>query len=156
MAAHAHGAEGIKAAVLAGGASTEDGSMINRDIIRLMKKNGTYLVPTTGLLDTIELEGLEREVQAKANYILPLSSDNLHDAIKAGALIALGTDAPLVPHGNNAYEFEAMVNRGMTPAPRVRSLFTAWSLRVIALLWRQNLLESMCQVSATTTFTTCC
>jgi imidazolonepropionase-like amidohydrolase len=121
VAAHAHGADGIKAAVLAGVASIEHGSMINRDIIRLMKKNGTYLVPTTGLLDTIELEGLAPEVQAKANYILPLASDNLHEAIKAGALIALGTDAPLVPHGKNAYEFEAMVNRGMTPLQSIQS-----------------------------------
>ena len=121
VAAHAHGAEGIEAAVRAGVASIEHGSMVNRDIIRLMKRNGTYLVPTTGLLDTIELEGLDPVVQAKANHILPLASDNLSEAIKAGALIALGTDAPLVPHGKNAYEFEAMVNRGMTPLQSIQS-----------------------------------
>lgn len=121
VAAHAHGAEGIKAAVLAGVASIEHGSMVNSDIIREMKKSGTYLVPTTGLLETIELDGLEPEVQAKANHILPLARDNLREAIKAGALIALGTDAPLVPHGKNAYEFEAMVNRGMTPLQSIQS-----------------------------------
>ncbi|TGD73358.1 amidohydrolase family protein [Mangrovimicrobium sediminis] len=121
VAAHAHGADGIMAAVLAGVASIEHGSMVNRDIIREMKKNGTYLVPTTGLLDTIELEGLEPEMQAKANHILPLAADNLREAIKAGALIALGTDAPLVPHGKNAYEFEAMVNRGMTPLQSIQA-----------------------------------
>jgi imidazolonepropionase-like amidohydrolase len=121
VAAHAHGAEGIEAAVRAGVASIEHGSMVNRDIVALMKKNGTYLVPTTGLLDTIELEGLAPEVQDKANYILPLASDNLREAIKAGVPIALGTDAPLVPHGKNAYEFEALVNRGMTPLQAIQA-----------------------------------
>ncbi|MEP5570050.1 MAG: amidohydrolase family protein [Halioglobus sp.] len=121
VAAHAHGADGIMAAVLAGVASIEHGSMINSDILRQMKKKGTYLVPTTGLLDTIELEGLEPEVQAKANHILPLAGKNLREAIKAGALIALGTDAPLVPHGKNAYEFQAMVERGMTPLQSIQS-----------------------------------
>jgi imidazolonepropionase-like amidohydrolase len=121
VAAHAHGAAGIMAAVKAGVASIEHGSMIDRDIMRLMKKNGTYLVPTTGLLDTIELEGLDPTIQAKANYILPLASQNLSEAIRAGTPIALGTDAPLVPHGKNAYEFEAMVNRGMTPLQSIQS-----------------------------------
>lgn len=121
VAAHAHGAEGIMAAVLAGVASIEHGSMINRDIIRQMKKSGTYLVPTTGLHDTVEVEGLEPEIQAKANHILPLARDNLREAIKAGVPIALGSDAPLIPHGKNAYEFEAMVNRGMTPLQSIQS-----------------------------------
>lgn len=121
VAAHAHGEDGMKAAVVAGVASIEHGSMVNRDIIRLMKKNGTYLVPTTGLLDTIDLNKVAPEMRAKANYILPLASENLRDAIKAGVLIALGTDAPLVPHGENAYEFEAMVKRGMTPLQSIQS-----------------------------------
>ncbi len=121
VAAHAHGAEGIKAAVLAGVASIEHGSMVNGEIVRLMKEHGTYLVPTTGLLDTIELDGLEPEIQAKANHILPLARDNLREAVKAGAPIALGTDAPLVPHGENAYEFKAMVDRGMTPLQSIQT-----------------------------------
>lgn len=121
VAAHAHGEDGMKAAVLAGVASIEHGSMVNRDIMRLMKKHGTYLVPTTGLLDTIELDKVAPAMRDKANYILPLASENLSEAIKAGVLIALGTDAPLVPHGENAYEFEAMVNRGMTPLQAIQS-----------------------------------
>jgi imidazolonepropionase-like amidohydrolase len=121
VAAHAHGEDGMKAAVVAGVASIEHGSMVNRDIMRLMKKNGTYLVPTTGLLDTIELDKVAPAMRDKANYILPLASENLTQAIKAGVLIALGTDAPLVPHGKNAHEFEAMVNRGMTPLQSIQS-----------------------------------
>ena len=60
-------------------------------------------------------------IKAKANYILPLASRNVSEAIRAGTPIALGTDAPLVPHGKNAYEFEAMVNRGMTPLQSIQS-----------------------------------
>ncbi len=115
VAAHAHGTVGIKAAVRAGVASIEHGSIIDREAMSMMKKKGTYLVPTTGLLDTIELDRLPEIMQAKANYVLPLAAANLSEAIERGVPIALGTDAPLVPHGENAYEFEVMVKRGMTP-----------------------------------------
>lgn len=121
VAAHAHGTEGIKSAVRAGVASIEHGSMIDKEAMSMMKKRGTYLVPTTGLLDTIELEGLDPTVQAKANHILPLAADNLSEAIKRGTPIALGTDAPLVPHGENAYEFVVMVKRGMSPLQSIQA-----------------------------------
>ena len=121
VAAHAHGTKGIKAAVQAGVASIEHGSMIDRETMSMMKKRGTYLVPTTGLLDTIDLVGLPESIQFKANYILPLAARNLSEAIKRGTPIALGTDAPLVPHGENAYEFVAMVNRGMSPLQSIQA-----------------------------------
>jgi imidazolonepropionase-like amidohydrolase len=121
VAAHAHGSVGIKAAVEAGVASIEHGSMIDRDSMRLMKKRGTYLVPTTGLLETIELDLLPPVMQDKARHILPLAAKNLVEAIKYGVPIALGTDAPLIAHGKNAYEFEAMVARGMSPLDSIRA-----------------------------------
>ena len=121
VAAHAHGSEGIKAAVRAGVASIEHGSLIDVEAIRMMQKRRTFLVPTTGLLDTIELEGLDPRVQDKANYILPLASERLTEAIRRGVPIAMGTDAPLVPHGKNAYEFAVMVKRGMTPLAAIQS-----------------------------------
>ena len=121
VAAHAHGTEGIKAAIRAGVASIEHGSLIDKEAASMMKKKGVYLVPTTGLLDTIELGELPAIMQDKANYVLPLASANLSKAIARGVPIALGTDAPFVAHGENAYEFEAMVKRGMTPLQSIQS-----------------------------------
>ena len=121
VAAHAHGIEGILAAVRAGVASIEHGSMINDEAIRLMKDRGTYLVPTTALTDTIDLAGLPPAVRRKAESILPLARANLRKAALAGVKIALGTDAPLVPFGENAKEFAAMADRGMAPLEALRA-----------------------------------
>jgi imidazolonepropionase-like amidohydrolase len=113
VAAHAHGTEGIVAAVRAGVASIEHGSMMNDEAIRLMKERGTYLVPTTALTDTINLASLPPAVRRKAESVLPLARANLRKAAIAGVKIALGTDAPLVPFGENAREFGAMADRGL-------------------------------------------
>jgi imidazolonepropionase-like amidohydrolase len=121
VAAHAHGAEGILAAVRAGVASIEHGSMIDDEIVRLMKERGTYLVPTTALGDTIDLASLPPAVRRKAESVLPAARANLQKAARAGVKIALGTDAPLVPFGDNAKEFGAMVNRGLTALDALRA-----------------------------------
>jgi imidazolonepropionase-like amidohydrolase len=121
VAAHAHGTDGIKAAIRAGVASIEHGSLVDREAAAMMKKQGVFLVPTTGLLDTIELDQLPAIMQDKANYVLPLAAANLSKAIERGVPIALGTDAPLVPHGENAFEFEVMVKRGMTPLQSIQA-----------------------------------
>jgi len=121
VAAHAHGIEGILAAVRAGVASIEHGSMINDEAIRLMKERGTYLVPTTALTDTIDMAALPPPVRQKAENILPLARANLRKAALAGVKIALGTDAPLVPFGENAKEFGAMADRGLTPLESLRA-----------------------------------
>jgi imidazolonepropionase-like amidohydrolase len=121
VAAHAHGIEGILAAVRAGVASIEHGSMINDEAIRLMKERGTYLVPTTALTDTIDMAALPPPVRLKAENILPLARANLRKAALAGVKIALGTDAPLVPFGENAKEFGAMADRGLTPLESLRA-----------------------------------
>jgi imidazolonepropionase-like amidohydrolase len=121
VAAHAHGTEGILAAVRAGVASIEHGSLINEEAIRLMKERGTYLVPTTALTDTINLASLPPAVRRKAESILPLARANVRKAALAGVKIALGTDAPLVPFGENAKEFGAMADRGLTPLESLRA-----------------------------------
>jgi len=121
VAAHAHGAEGILAAVKAGVASIEHGSMISDEAIALMKKKGTYLVPTTYLADVIKLDNLPPPIRSKAEYVLPLAKANLTKAIKAGVKIALGTDAAVIPHGLNGHEFGAMVDRGMRPIEAIRA-----------------------------------
>ncbi|MBI2687793.1 MAG: amidohydrolase family protein [Acidobacteria bacterium] len=121
VAAHAHGTEGIIAAIKTGVASIEHGSMLNDEAIRLMKERGTYLVPTTHLADTIDFSALPPAVKQKGDYVLPLARANLSKAIKAGVKIALGTDAPLVPFGQNAKEFGAMVDRGLSPLDSLRA-----------------------------------
>jgi imidazolonepropionase-like amidohydrolase len=121
VAAHAHGTEGILAAVRVGVASIEHGSMINDEAIQLMKERGTYLVPTTALSETMNLASLPPLVRQKAESILPIARENLRKAAKAGVKIALGTDAPLVPFGQNAKEFSAMADRGLTPIESLRA-----------------------------------
>jgi imidazolonepropionase-like amidohydrolase len=121
VAAHAHGTEGIIAAVKAGVASIEHGSLLNDEAIRLMKERGTYLVPTSYLGQAIKLDALPPPVRAKAAYILPLARQSLALAIKSGVKIAFGTDAAVYPHGDNAREFAVLVERGMTPADAIRT-----------------------------------
>src|SRR2546426_1941662 len=121
VAAHAHGAEAIKAAVRAGVASIEHGSLLDDEAIRLMKERGTVLVPTTALADLMALDQLPPLVRAKAEEVLPRARESVSRAIRAGVKIALGTDAPLVPHGQNAKEFTALVARGMSPIEAIRA-----------------------------------
>ena len=121
VAAHAHGTEGIIAAVRAGVASVEHGSLLNDEAISLMKQRGTYLVPTTYLGQAIRLDALPPSIRAKAEYVLPLARQSLQLAIKSGVKIAFGTDAAVYPHGDNAREFAVLVERGMTPADAIRT-----------------------------------
>ena len=121
VAAHAHGAAGINAAIRAGVASIEHGSLLDEESIQLFKEHGTFLVPTTGLTDVIKVDGLPTPIQAKANYVLPLARENLERAIDAGVRIAVGSDAPLIPHGENAREVYALVERGMSVADALRA-----------------------------------
>ena len=121
VAAHAHGAEGILAAVRAGVASIEHGSMIDDEAMPLMKERGTYLVPTTFLADNIDLAVLPPPIRAKAESVLPSARENLRRAIRAGVPIAFGTDAGVYPHGQNGREFAVLVQRGMTPVAAIRA-----------------------------------
>ncbi|MEX2283639.1 MAG: amidohydrolase family protein [Gemmatimonadota bacterium] len=121
VAAHAHGTEGIKAAVRAGVASIEHGSMLDEEAIALMKQNGTYLVPTTYLADRINLAVLPPLIRRKAETVLPLMRESHRKAITQGVKVAFGTDAAVYPHGENAREFAAYVKLGMKPLDALRS-----------------------------------
>jgi imidazolonepropionase-like amidohydrolase len=122
VAAHAHGTEGIKAAVRAGVASIEHGSMIDDEAADLMKRRGTYLVPTAYLLTTLEgLRNLPPAIAAKAKQVIPLAQASHRRAIRAGVKIAFGTDAAVYPHGDNAHEFAVYVGYGMRPAEAIRT-----------------------------------
>ena len=121
VAAHAHGTDGIKAAVRADVASIEHGSMLDDETITLMKQKGTYLVPTTYLADRINLAVLPPHIQQKARQVLPLARASLRKAIAAGVRIAFGTDAAVFPHGENAREFAVLTSLGMTPLEALRT-----------------------------------
>ena len=119
VAAHAHGAEGIKAALRAGVDSIEHGSMSDDEAIALFKSKGAFLVPTLMAQESVVqlassgvLKGQRAE---KARFIAPLARQNIKKAIAAGVKIALGTDSGVFPHGRNAHEFELMVELGMKP-----------------------------------------
>ena len=124
VAAHAHGTEGIIAAVRAGVDSIEHGSILNDEAIALMKQKGTYLVPTNYLADRDYASLLPPQIRAKSEYIKPLAKESLRKAIRAGVKIAFGTDAAVFPHGENAKEFAALVDRGMSPLEALRCATT--------------------------------
>jgi imidazolonepropionase-like amidohydrolase len=117
VAAHAHGAEGIKEAVLAGVHSIEHGSVLEPDTIALMKRRGTFLVPTVAVGQYVEAAGksgkLSPESAAKALEIAPKMRESVVKAHKAGVKIAFGTDAGVFAHGTNAREFVTLVGLGI-------------------------------------------
>jgi imidazolonepropionase-like amidohydrolase len=121
VASHAHGSEGILAAVKAGVASIEHGSMLTDEIIDLMLQRGTYLVPTAYLRTRINLDNLPPLLRKKAETVFPKAEESLRKAIARGVKIAFGTDAAVYPHGENAHEFAMYVNAGMKPADALRT-----------------------------------
>jgi len=125
VAAHAHGAEGIRWAAEAGVDSVEHGSYIDDAGIAAMKEHGTYLVPTLYLgdwmIDNAGLTRLPAPLLAKAKEVIPAARKNIAHAFAAGVKVALGTDAAVYPHGLNAHEFETMVKLGLTPLQSIQA-----------------------------------
>ena len=120
VAAHAHGARGIEAAVRAGVDSIEHGTFADAADITLMKQRGTYFVPTmmalTGVDAAMNRHIFTPNMEAKARVALAVRGKALAAAYKAGVPIALGTDAGVYKHALNAQEVEQMVRWGhMTP-----------------------------------------
>jgi len=125
VAAHAHGAAGIKQAVQAGVDSIEHGSFIDDEAIEMMKQHGTYLVPTLYLgdwfLENYKKVGVPEFMVAKARVVMPAARVNIARAFKADVKVAFGTDAAVYPHGLNAREFAVMVKLGMPPIQAIKS-----------------------------------
>jgi len=120
VAAHAHGAEAIRRAVLGGVDSIEHGTFMNEEDMRLMKEHGTWYVPTIIAGDFVTQKAkvpgyYPTQVAAKAAAIGPQILGTAGRAYRAGVKIAFGTDAAVYPHGQNAHEFELMVQAGMPP-----------------------------------------
>ena len=113
--AHAHGSEGILAAVKAGVASIEHGSMLTPEIVREMKRRGTYYVPTIQLNDVPLPPETPAWTDKKNEFLKPHVERSFRMAVKQGVNIALGTDAGVMPHADARLEFYAMTKRGMSP-----------------------------------------
>jgi len=126
VACHAHGAEGIKRAILGGVASIEHGSFMNDEDFELAKKYGTYLVPTIiagrSVADSAKIPGyFPPVIVGKAISIGSQIQATFGKAYKAGVKIAFGTDAGVYAHGKNALEFGYMVEAGMPPMEAIKS-----------------------------------
>lgn len=124
VAAHAHGDDGIRAAIEAGIDCIEHGSLMSDETLDLLVDRGTFLVPTTYLADSMDVSHAAPELQAKAAEVFPRAKQTIRKAIERGARIACGTDAPAIPHGRNAKELIALVDRGMTPLDAIRAATT--------------------------------
>lgn len=126
-AAHAHGAEGMKRAVLAGITSIEHGTKMTEEIMDLMIKKGTYYVPTIAagkfVAEKAAIPGFYPDVVVpKALEIGPMIQSTFGKAYKRGVKIAFGTDSGVSPHGDNAKEFIFMHEAGM---PVIEAIISA-------------------------------
>ena len=128
VAAHAHGAVGIKQAVNAGVDSIEHATGIDVEAIELMKQHNTYLVPTIYLREwrseNAKRIGLPDYVIAKAEAVKKVAYPNLERAFASGVMVAFGTDSAVYPHGLNGKEFAILVKLGMTPMQSIQAATT--------------------------------
>jgi len=125
VAAHAHGAEGVRWASEAGVDSIEHGHLMDDAAIATLKKNGTYLVPTLFLSEYMEKNMDRSDVpefsKQKMRDVMAAMRKNVGKAFAAGVKVALGTDAAVYPHGLNAGEFHVYVSMGMTPLAAIQT-----------------------------------
>jgi imidazolonepropionase-like amidohydrolase len=125
IAAHAHGTQGIKWAILAGIDSIEHASLVDDEGIRLAKEHGTYFVmdiyDDDYILGNAKNFGIPQEFIEKERGLGRLQRENFRKAFEAGVKMAFGTDAGVYPHGDNAKQFHYMVMYGMTPAQAIQA-----------------------------------
>ena len=125
VAAHAHGAEGVRWASIAGVDSIEHGHLMDSESIATIKKNGTYLVPTLYLMDWNRENLAKRNapdyVVKKMQLVMGHGESIMKEAFAAGLKVGLGTDAAVYPHGLNAHELGVYVRLGMTPLQAIQT-----------------------------------
>ena len=141
VAAHAHGTEGMRRAVVAGVDSIEHGTYMSDEVMELMKERGTWYVPTisAGIFvgEKAEVEGYFSEVvRPKAAAIGPVIAETFARAYRTGVPIAFGTDTGVSPHGDNWKEFVYMVDAGM---PAVDAILSATRSAAVLLNDWENL-----------------
>jgi len=124
VAAHAHGDAGIRTAIEVGVDCIEHGSLMSDETLDRFIELDRFLVPTTYLADGMDVSHAPPELQAKAAEVFPRAKATVSKAIAKGARIACGTDAPAIPHGKNAKELVALVDRGMSPLEALRAATT--------------------------------
>ncbi|MGA7418838.1 MAG: amidohydrolase family protein [Acidimicrobiales bacterium] len=124
VAAHCHGDEAARVAVECGIDCIEHGSLMSDETLDLLVERGTFLVATTYLADGMDTSHAAPELQAKAAEVFPRARKTISKAIERGIRVACGTDAPAIPHGRNAKELIALVERGMTPLQALRAATT--------------------------------
>lgn len=125
-AAHAHGAEGMKRAVLAGITTIEHGTKMTEEVMDLMKEKGTFYVPTITAGKFVGEQAKAPDyyhplVVPKALEIGPMIQETFKKACKRGVKIAFDTDAGVFPHGENGKEFTYMVEAGMPVMEAIKS-----------------------------------
>lgn len=127
VAVHAHGDDGINAALAAGADSIEHGTMLDDESIKLFKKAGAYYVPTlstvNGYIERLKADpnSYPPDVLAKIKWRIGVTGKSLEKAYPAGVKIAFGTDAGVSKHGRNADEFELLVKHGMPPMAAIQA-----------------------------------
>ena len=124
LAVHAHGTEGIKAAIRAGAASIEHGTLMDDEGRALMKQHGTYLVPTLEVRECVG-KNYPPEFVSKAQQLMTAQLANFRKAVNAGVKIGFGTDIGVCRFGTNAREFGLMVENGMTAMQAIQAATTA-------------------------------
>ena len=123
VAAHCHGDSAAKIAIAAGVDSIEHGSFLKADTLALMKKKGTYLVPTlyAGYWVGSHLDKFPPAIAVKARAAAAAITAMFREAVRQGVNVAFGTDAGVEPHGGNAREFSLMTEGGLSPAAALRA-----------------------------------
>jgi len=125
VAAHAHGTQSIKEAIVAGVDSIEHASLIDEEGIRLARERGTFLVMDIYnddyILEQGEKVGMLPESIEKERALGKLQRENFQRAVRAGVRMAFGTDGGVYPHGQNAKQFAYMVQFGMTPMQAIQA-----------------------------------
>jgi imidazolonepropionase-like amidohydrolase len=126
VVAHAHGTDGINAAIRAGVASVDHGSVLSDQSVKLMKEHGTYLVPQAYISDIPLPPNTPPATVAKNDYLIPLANESIRKAYRAGVKMALGTDSGVYRHGDNGREFAALVARDL-PEEHVLKMATIYA-----------------------------
>jgi imidazolonepropionase-like amidohydrolase len=140
VAAHAHGADGVKQAIRAGVDSIEHGTLLDDEGVRLLKERGTYLVPTGWIWEYQDPEDKPTPAQKERNDRFARGSrEGFRKAVEAGVKIAMGSDASVIPQGSQAREIEWMARNGMTSLQAIQAAtlraadLLGWSDRVGAI-----------------------
>jgi imidazolonepropionase-like amidohydrolase len=137
VAAHAHGTDGIKAAIRAGVRTIDHGSMMDAEAVELLRSHHAYFVPTLYTSEVIATNPTVPETEKeRSRQIADIKDRSFQMVLKAGLPIGFGTDAAVIPHGMNAHEFALRVRLGEAPmaaivsATRVSAEIMGWSDRV--------------------------